>query len=495
MSAKPLKPTVINEIPFPGSNQEVGSGGISDTQSTYYPTNITPMTFPEITTATQIVTPSLNTVTRTINSNYTFQPLGAISIGTLRGQGTGLSGTGIRISPLGIYGYNAGVETFAIKATDGSFTTTGYIKVTKGADDVNANSTVILPGKIQISGSTTLSDWRGTDQTTIDGGKIYTGSITATEISASYVYAGTLTAGQVNAVAINADSITVGTLTGRTVQSGLGTDRIVLNNGNYLEFYQGNVLRGKIRPGIGGYGMIAEVGSYVTKREEGFYSSSSTSTFTDFSKFVSRNISPYGNITTIEMLANNKFGIFNNGANTALFTVNASGDTYSERRYSSNADNIGFASNLKLTIHADAEVDERVVTDLVSGSYPRIYFPDRNGENSGKKGIQFGNGENFAINNGSTIKNCIIKTKDFGNRALACIESPEVWFMDFTGKDKKLDPIFEAVTEGECEWVKTERGYQVWRRRINLSQIRFEEKTEAQFIQNEKFLSIPHQKD
>ena len=50
---------------------------------------------------------------------------------------------------------------------------------------INAvNTTKIDPGKILISGSTTLSDWRhGSDSTKIDGGNIYANSITANKLA------------------------------------------------------------------------------------------------------------------------------------------------------------------------------------------------------------------------------------------------------------------------------------------------------------------------
>jgi len=56
------------------------------------------------------------------------------------------------------------------------------------ADDpaarINAKFTLIEPGKITISGGTTLEDWRHpTDTTTIDGGKIYTNTVTANKLS------------------------------------------------------------------------------------------------------------------------------------------------------------------------------------------------------------------------------------------------------------------------------------------------------------------------
>lgn len=71
--------------------------------------------------------------------------------------------------------------------------TTGRIIV---ADVTDANavtgginsyaSTLIEPGKVVISGSTNLSNWRhGTDTTKIDGGNLYTGSVTAAQILVS----------------------------------------------------------------------------------------------------------------------------------------------------------------------------------------------------------------------------------------------------------------------------------------------------------------------
>jgi hypothetical protein len=49
---------------------------------------------------------------------------------------------------------------------------------------INDGSVKIDPGKILISGATTLSDWRhGTDATKIDGGDIYANSITANKIA------------------------------------------------------------------------------------------------------------------------------------------------------------------------------------------------------------------------------------------------------------------------------------------------------------------------
>lgn len=61
---------------------------------------------------------------------------------------------------------------------------TGKITATYGAADINANTTKINGGKILISGTTTLDDWRMTDHLTyINGGNIYTGTVTTAHLN------------------------------------------------------------------------------------------------------------------------------------------------------------------------------------------------------------------------------------------------------------------------------------------------------------------------
>lgn len=75
-----------------------------------------------------------------------------------------------------------------------------------------------------------------------------------------------------------------------------------------------------------------------------------------------------------------------------------------------------------------------------------------------------------------------------GYRELYCIESPEVWFMDFCESKDKIDSLFLEVTEGEKKFIKVENGgYQVWRRRKGFGKLRFEEKTEKEYHKNNLF--------
>jgi len=87
-------------------------------------------------------------------------------------------------------------------------------------------------------------------------------------------------------------------------------------------------------------------------------------------------------------------------------------------------------------------------------------------------------------------KTAIIPTSH-GFKALYCMESPEVWFMDFIEKDKKLDPLFKEVTISPYHYIKCEGGeYQVWGKRRGHEQKRFGDKTEKEFLANEKFLKM-----
>lgn len=90
----------------------------------------------------------------------------------------------------------------------------------------------------------------------------------------------------------------------------------------------------------------------------------------------------------------------------------------------------------------------------------------------------------------ANLKSAIVPTSK-GYNALYCMESPEVWFMDFIKKDKKLDPLFKEVTESPYHYVKCVGGeYQVWGKRKGFKNTRFETKTENEFMSNEKYLAL-----
>ena len=99
---------------------------------------------------------------------------------------------------------------------------------------------------------------------------------------------------------------------------------------------------------------------------------------------------------------------------------------------------------------------------------------------------------NFKVN--GTTKTAIVSTEE-GYKALYCIESPEVWFMDFCYNKDTIDPIFLEVTEGSMKFIKCDDGsFQVWRRRKGFGTIRLEAKTKNESITNTQFWDKPKEK-
>lgn len=132
-----------------------------------------------------------------------------------------------------------------------------------------------------------------------------TNSVGSTVIDGGYITTGT----------INANLIQAGTLSGRSVNSSSGSNRIVLNNGDSLDFYNSGVLRGRIRPATAGLGMVADTGSFVTENDEGFYASVNQD-FDDFFKFFAGTVSGQGEAGVIELPNNNKMFITDASGNT-----------------------------------------------------------------------------------------------------------------------------------------------------------------------------------
>jgi len=106
-------------------------------------------------------------------------------------------------------------------------------------------ATLIGAGKILISGATTLADWKnGTDQTKIDGGEIYTDTVTATQINVATL----------SAISADIGTVTSGTITGATIQTSASANtgvKMSTNSiniyGNSLKFYStGGVLQSSI---------------------------------------------------------------------------------------------------------------------------------------------------------------------------------------------------------------------------------------------------------
>ena len=114
--------------------------------------------------------------------------------------------------------------------------------------------------------------------------------------------------------------------------------------------------------------------------------------------------------------------------------------------------------------------------------------------------LQFASGATFGIDSAGsyihingTDKSAIVPTSQ-GYKALYCIESPEVWFMDFVREDEPIDSLFDEVTEDEILRGGTfislsgVKYQQIWSHRRGHGKKRFESKTEQEFFKNEAFL-------
>lgn len=88
-------------------------------------------------------------------------------------------------------------------------------------------------------------------------------------------------------------------------------------------------------------------------------------------------------------------------------------------------------------------------------------------------------------------KTAIVETSK-GFNALYCMESPEVWFMDFCESKDKIDPLFLEVTTPPYHFIKCEDGeYQVWGKRKGHEKLRFEKKTKSEADENNRFWAMP----
>ncbi len=265
------------------------------------------------------------------------------------------------------------------------------------------------------------------NSTTIDGGKITANSVTATQISGSYVYAGTL----------NANQITAGNIDAARIQTNvLAALQASISNLSSISANIGTITAGTIDANnVNVTNLNADhINSGILGQPI-----QTTSTTTSFIK------SGGGGGLKIGGSAGS---IGTDGLQVFAFRVDNSGDGITTGYFSTS-----------------------------QGIYLNGHF------------LQNGN-SNGQIKIDGTNKSAIVPYER-GYRALYCIESPEVWFMDFCENKEELDPIFLGVTEGPFKFIKLDgMGYQVWRRRKGHRQYRFEEKTKSEFEKNERFLQM-----
>lgn len=182
-----MEPEVIADAPIPlidgsilAQSGYTNNDVVGDT--TVVPQNIKDPAIPPAIIAQETISQALNTSTKSILANFTFESLGAIQIGQYT---AGVSGQ-IRISPNGIVATNAqGVTTITIDGTTGNVTLIGTLQagtiisggvIQGGSININNAFTVDSSGNM-VATSATISGYistTGTGQTL--SGSINTGN-------------------------------------------------------------------------------------------------------------------------------------------------------------------------------------------------------------------------------------------------------------------------------------------------------------------------------
>ncbi len=143
----------------------------------------------------------------------------------------------------------------AQKKADEAFAATGII-----SGEVAALETDVTALDVDVSDLTNNVYYPGT--TTINGGNIRTGTITATQISTNYVYAGTVNANQINA----------GTLTGFTLQTASSGRRVVIGGTTATFYDESNDYTGTITVSGTGNSSVMTINGPFTSRSISFSS-------------------------------------------------------------------------------------------------------------------------------------------------------------------------------------------------------------------------------
>ncbi len=211
----------------------------------------------------QVINAKLDTQSQQILGAFTFGASGAITINTD-------ANNGLWLSPIGILGKKAGVNTFALDnggnlALKGDLTgstgTFGNVTITGGSIAWG-----IVGGTGRPADNATVGATFGTN--VYGGGSGYNqvgNNGYLTYITGDSIVTGTLYANLCNVVNINADNINAGTITGRTLRtvapaSGTGQSVVITGGNNQnINFYYDATIRGY----IGGYTTEGSEVTYV----------------------------------------------------------------------------------------------------------------------------------------------------------------------------------------------------------------------------------------
>lgn len=143
-------------------------------------------------------------------------------------------------------------STLGIWRANTAATTTYSLTHWQAVADRTANNTANDTSNVNGLPSTNVSGWaHPTDRTTIHGGKIYTGSITAQQIAAGTITAAEIAAGSITAESgvvgsLDADKITTGTLSAGSVKVSSNDGKTYFLGDTFFVYDASNQLRVKI---------------------------------------------------------------------------------------------------------------------------------------------------------------------------------------------------------------------------------------------------------
>lgn len=349
-----------------------------------------------------------------------------------------------------------------------SATVSGYIPTGGALTDIGslgitstyiANDAITTPkiaanaieaGKIAANAVTTAK----LDASAVTAEKIATNAITADKILAGAVTAAKISVTTLSAIVANLGTVTAGTITGLTISAGTG----------------------------GGGGGISVWGDAISYKNTG-----GLTTGTIFGSGFNLRIEAVvsGLIQTNAMI---------NFDNVSGVGISIPDCIYAVKGADVEIDNgLGVGNGIYINsggLHVDSG-DITCYDFKLDSTGSRFVFKDTGGTERLSL-VPDGTNSELRMNGYSlkltSNKTAIVPTSQ-GYKALYCIESPEVWFVDFVEKLDKEDPLFQEVTIGKTKIIElVGGGYQIWRRRRGHEHLRFESKTEAQFIKNENFL-------
>lgn len=217
-----------------------------------------------------------------------------------------------------------------------------YVAAGGAAADINANATLLNGIKIvslSITETQIANDAISTPKlqaNSVTANQIAANSVTASKIIAGAVTADKISVSSLSAISANIGTVTAGTISGVTITSSAGgSQRIVLDSGNYLRFYGGGSERSRLRgvSASGAVGILDEIGSFAVTREQGFLAASNTGN-TDFFKFYC-NSSAQG---VIQLPSTNVLRVLSSDGLTNEITYSVSNGFFSNRKGTFNAE-------------------------------------------------------------------------------------------------------------------------------------------------------------